>query len=211
MRSVVRAIAMCTALTLPLSALSQTQYQSQGTAAAAIGSQTIATRIARAHEGFASALEADPGRPIAALISFRTPKSAAEVVSDALAHGLRVQGFRHSDAAGSGGYTMKPGESIDQALARYNYDHRFFAQQQIVEQQRLLAQTDDPKIKEALREDLQLLTEREKSLGAGLQIVGVDLFGPAQVLSEYSNAHGYVRVVEVSTGTRINAAIRPQD
>jgi len=106
---------------------------------------------------------------------------------------------------------MKPGESIQEALARYEHDHSFFAQQHIVEQQHLLASTEDPKIKEALQKDIQLLVERTKAASSGLQLVGVDLFGPGRVLSEYSKAHDYVRIVEVSTGTRINAAIRPQD
>lgn len=211
--TLLRSIVSCSVLGFPL--VVSAQYQTQGSTALATTNATqpsVASRIEKANEEFASALASDPDRPIAILASFRTTKAAADVVTEARAYGLRIEGFRHSDIAGSGGYTMKPGETVEQALSQYEYDRKFFTEQHITEADQLLTQTGDSNQKQVLQSDRELLLERQKRFRVEpLMVVGIDLFGPPRVLSEYSKARPYVRVMEIKTGTRINAAIRPQD
>ncbi len=171
---------------------------------------TPAARIARANASFQQQVNSFPDLETNVTASFTQPRPIREVVAEAQAYGLTIQGFRHGDASSSGGYTMTPGEDLESALRQYEHDLKFFPQLDLKQTEEMLAAEKDATLVQALQARKQdLIARQQQQEKAGFVIVGIDLRGGGTALKRFAAEKPFVLVVELRDGGRRNAAIFP--
>lgn len=171
---------------------------------------TPEARIARANAAFREQVESFPDQETNVTASFTQPRSIHDAVAEAQAHGLTIQGFRHGDASSSGGYTMTAGEDIEKALRQYEYDLKFFPEQDLKLTEQMLASEKDPTLIEALQtRKRDIIARQQKQEKEGFVIVGIDLRGRGKALKQFSDERPYVLGMELRDGARRSSAIFP--
>lgn len=174
--------------------------------------ETIRDRIDAANSTFDDHVESAPNQDMSVTASFKYGVSIYEAVAQVKAYGLTIEGFRHGDAAHSGGYTMRLGEPVQAAIDQYDYDRRFFTQRDLENTEEMMTTATDKAVLPALQKrKRETVSRQERDEREGLLIIGIDLHGKGKSLKEFSEAHAFVRVMEIREDERRNAAILPTD
>lgn len=174
----------------------------------------IQNRIENANSTFRDRVEKFPDQNLSVTTSLRRSMPIWEVVSAAQQHGLTIEGFRHGDASQSGGYTMTPGESVEDAVRQYEYDMEYFSRMDLQYTYKMLQDVNSDIERRALnRRKEDILARQQKYNNEGLKILGIDLHGKAESLDTFATetGEGFVRVMEIRESERRNAAILPAD
>jgi hypothetical protein len=152
-----------------------------------------------------------PDDSVGALASFTGERDIDEVVAHARRLGLTITGFRHGSRTHSGGYTLSPGESVEDAVAAYRRDLDWFPRRRAERMRRLAAETTDPDLSRSLAEHASELEARVDALNATgrVKVIGFELSGPAILVDEFRRTVSFVRGVELRSGSRHDAAISP--
>ena len=172
----------------------------------------IQQRIEPAKSEFQQQIDNFPDREIVVTASFTRSMPIGDVVERASLHQLSIVGFRHGSVSHSGGYTLAPGESLEDAIVQYQHDAVFFTDQDLRNTESLMMTVADEAVRRALQERRAELSRRSQELKkVGLKILGVDLRGSGRDLQAFLQNNGIVRVLEVQHGSRRDAAILPTD
>ncbi len=172
----------------------------------------VQQRVARSQAAFDEFVRNFPDQETTVLASFVRPMDIEEAVASARVHGLDITGFRHGSSPHSGGYTLAPGEVLDNAIAQYRHDASFFTNEDIRNTDEMIANVADKEVQQALRERRANLLVRKQELDrVGLKILGVEVRGKGAELSNFQKANTFVRVLEIQDGARKNAAISPSE
>lgn len=172
----------------------------------------VQERIAEANRTFREAVTAFPEAEQAVTISFTQSLPLGVAVEKALIQGFQVEGFRHGDETHSGGYTIAPGQSLDDAIADYEAQIPQITDQHLANVTRMLRSVSDPELRASLQQSRREFLRQKKALQKqGLQVIGLDLRGKGRALEHFQQTDSSVRVVELRSGSRRNAAILPTD
>lgn len=172
----------------------------------------IRQRIARSQAQFNDFARNFPEKETTVMASFTRPMEIEEVVASARALRLSIAGFLHGSATHSGGYTLQPGELVENAIAQYRRDAAFFTDEDIRINDEVVTSVTDKEVQNALRERrVDLLARKQELDRVGLKILGVEVRGKGADLSKFQSANTFVRVLEIQDGARKNAAIPPQE
>lgn len=151
------------------------------------------------------------GESFAGESSNRTELKAA-VQERVLEANLQVEGFRHGDETHSGGYTIAPGQLLDDAMADYEAQIPQITDQHLANVTRMLHSVSDPELRVSLQQSRREFLRQKKALQKqGLQVIGLDLRGNGRALEHFKQTDSSVRVMELRSENRRNAAILPAD
>lgn len=185
---------------------------SNSRAGVSASTNAIQQRIARSQAQFDDFVRNFPDKETTVLASFARPMEIEEVVTSARAQRLSIAGFLHGSASHSGGYTLQPGESVENAVAQYRRDASFFSDGDIRNTDEMIATVTDKEVQQGLRgRRANLLVRKQELDRVGLKIVGVEVRGKGAELSNFQKANTFVRVLEIQDGSRKNAAISPSE
>jgi len=162
----------------------------------------IEKRVNEANILFSEKVSQAPLETIKVVAHFRNSNTAKQIVDIVGRYNLTVTGFRHGNSKYSGGYTLKPNETVQEAIRQYLSDHDLFMKRDYKLTKKYLSETtgnEDPQLAVALNSRLSDIQQRqlESSLN-GLQIVGLELLGSALALNEFRKDNNFVRVMEIS-------------
>ncbi len=165
-------------------------------------------RIVAAHQEFDKLLLEQPDAPVAVLASLDHAVAVDDLVSATQAHGVQITAFRHGGPKHSGGYQLRPGETLESAIAQYRRDAQFFTETLVRQDEQQAAATADPALRQALQARAQEGRERLDELTReGLLVTGAELAGTPAALDRLRRSSGLVRAVEIQRGTRHVAAV----
>ncbi len=162
----------------------------------------IEQHIKDASQKFAELVSQAPDESVKVVAHFTNSTTIDQIASIVSNRNLTVIGFRHRDGQGSGGYTLKPNETVEQALAQYRRDHALFMQREYEMVQRLSETTstgEDPQETMALSMRLSDVQRRQFQFKArGLQIIGLELEGPAIAIDKFKKENNFINLMEIS-------------
>ncbi len=167
-------------------------------AEALVVSQSTSQRIATAHEKFQQALKKAPNESVAVAVFFTNDLALENLRMSLNYTPLKVIDFRHGTQSYSGGYTLKKGETIDQAIINYRHDHLFFIRDNLARTNKLIANETNDELRKALEvnrkqaEQMQI-DYQEK----GIRVIGIGLYGTAKNISDFKERNSFVHVVEL--------------
>lgn len=99
---------------------------------------------------------------------------------------VRVQAFRHSNVLGSGGYVLRDGESIEQAIAAYKRDYVLFLAKRIELGPPRLTIEKNLEMQNALvKSQAKTDAERELYIREGIRITAIELVGSVKVINDF--------------------------
>lgn len=170
----------------------------------------IQQRIASAHEKFEQALLNAPEQEVEATMFF-TNDMSLEHLQTALRNGpLKVKAFHHGTSSYAGGYALKPGESLDEAIGNYRRDHVSFLKKRMEIEERMIAKETDEKTRKTLfshrREAEQMVADFDLR---GIRVVGMAFHGKAKDLADFKERNSFVRVIELQESGKPQPAIIP--
>ena len=172
--------------------------------------QSDVARIAKANAEFAQALKDVPDREVGAVAFFTNDMSPQDVRMAFYNTPLVVKGFNHGTHFYSGGYSLKSGETLDEAIVSYNRDHLFFLQKRMEMEDRVLAYQTNPELRNALivhrKEADQMKADFDKN---GIRVVGVEVVGRVRDMQDFRDRNAFVRVIELKENGKKQPAIVP--
>lgn len=172
----------------------------------------VQERVLEANRIFQETIAAFPEQEHAVTVSFTRSLPLKKAVEKAIARGLQVEGFRHGDATHSGGYTIAPGQPLDDAMADYEVQIPQFLDQHLTNIKRMLSTVSDPELRAALQQSRREFIRQKKAYQKqGMQVIGLDLRGNGRDLEQFQQTDSSVRVMELRSESRRNAAILPAD
>lgn len=172
----------------------------------------VQERIIEANRTFQATVAAFPEQEYEVTVSFTRALPLKKAVEKALAQGFQIEGFRHGDETHSGGYTIAPGQSLDDAMADYELQIPQFVDQPLTNIKRMLRGVSDPELRAALQKSRrEFLQQKKVHQEQGMQIIGLDLYGKGKDLARFQQTDSSVRVIELRDGGRRNSAILPTD
>lgn len=183
-----------------------------GVSYAESGSATPATqqRITSAHEKFQQALVNAPEKEVEAAMYFANDMSLEQLRMSLRNVPLTVKGFLHGTPSYGGGYSLSPGETLDQAIANYRRDHLSFLQQRMQMEDRMVATETNEEARKALtshrKEAEQMTSDLELR---GIRVIGLELHGKTNVMADFQERNSFVRVVELKENGKPQPAILP--
>lgn len=169
----------------------------------------VEERINASNKHFTAAATAAPEVEQIVTVSFTKPLLIRKAVRKAQTYGLVVEGFRHGFGEFTGGYTIASDEPLDEAIQRYE----LFLTQYI--DQGFDRPTDSPEaVDEEATEAWDKTAGEVKQMKRwyqiqGVEIIGIDLRGKGKDLMRFQQQESTVRMMELRTGSRRNAAILP--
>lgn len=177
---------------------------------ASFAASPVSVRVAEAEENFGQVLKNTPEKEIRAVAFFTNDMSLENVRTAFGKSPLVVKGFRHGTQSYSGGYSLKPGEILDEAIVSYKRDHLFFLQKRMeIEDKALAAETNDD-LRTAMadhrKEADQMKADFEKN---GIRVVGVEVTGRARDVQDFRAKNSFVRVIELIEHGKPQSAIVP--
>ena len=171
-------------------------------------------RIATAQEEFRKVVTQTPQKDVRAITFFTNDVDLEDVLRTTSKTPLAVKGFYHGNATGGGGYSLREGETLNEATINYRRDHIFFLNKRIEMQKNMLEIEDEKQddsfkkaVNQSIREAKQAIVDFEKN---GLRIIGVELQGPAVQVQEFKDKNLFVRIIELKRNGRPQPAILPQ-
>jgi hypothetical protein len=178
----------------------------------ALPDSAVLERVAVAKAQFQDVLAKTPEKEVR-VAAFFTNDVSLENVRDALRNSpnLVLKGFRHGTESYAGGYGLKSGETIDEAIVNYRRDHLFFLEKRMEMEDQMPSMATDETLKKAIiahrKGSEQMKTDFEER---GLRIIGVELSGKAKHIGNFKDETPFVRVVELQEGEKHQPAILPQ-
>lgn len=171
---------------------------------------SVEARIAKAEERFEEVLKNTPEKEVSAAVFFTNDMSLHDVQSAVMQSPFAVKGFHHGTQSYSGGYSLKKGEALDEAIVNYRRDHLFFLQKRIETEDRMLATEINGDLRNAIaahrKEADQMKADFEKN---GIRAVGVDVMGRARDIQDFKERNSFVRVVELKENENPQPVIVP--
>lgn len=167
-------------------------------------------RIAKAEEGFIQVLKNTPEKQIHATAFFTNDMSLENVLMAFDRSTLAVKGFRHGTQSYSGGYSIKQGETLNEAMTNYPRDHLLFLQKRMEIEDRMLATETNDDLRKAItshrKEADQMNVDFEKN---GIRVIGVEVAGRAIDMQDFKEKNSFVRVIELKENGKPQSAILP--
>jgi len=199
----------CMLIATPLSAQNADRAE-RGRSAASELREDMGQRVRSAASEFREAVRNRPNQSARA-VAYLTNSMGVREVQARVPRGLAIRGFRHGSEINSGGYTLAPGESVDDAVASYERDHSLFLAVRSEQMRSLLeAEPGDEGMATAVQEGLRLNQQREDDFYQhGLRIIGVELEGRLRDMEQFRSSNGFVRVIELRDENKARPAILP--
>jgi len=176
-----------------------------------VSAGSVAERVSVAQKHFDEMLQKTPNKNVVAIAFFTNDMSLDRIQNVLKGSPLEVKGFHHGTQSYSGGYTFKPGETVDEAVQNYRQSHMFFLQKRMEIDDGLLQVESDKGLRRAVethrKESVQMKKDFDET---GLRIVGVELAGKVRNINSFKEKHGFVRVIEVRNTAKPQSAILPQ-
>lgn len=167
-------------------------------------------RIVTATEKFHAVIQRNPEEEVIATAYFATGMPVEEIRQSLHQVALTVKGFLHGTPSHSGGYTLNPGETVEQALSNYQRDHLHFLQMRMEMEDKMIASEQDQGVRAALiahrQEAEQVKADVEQR---GLRLIGVEFHGKARAIMEFKERNRFVRVVELKESGKPQPAVLP--
>lgn len=169
-------------------------------------------RIGIAKAQFQDVLTKTPEKEVR-VTAFFTNDMSLENVRDALRNSpnLVLKGFRHGTQSYAGGYGLKSGETVDEAIVNYRRDHLFFLEKRMEMEDQMPSMATDVNLQKAIiahrKESEQMRVDFEER---GLRIIGVELYGKAKHIGNFKDETPFVRVIELKEDGKPQSAILPQ-
>jgi hypothetical protein len=141
-----------------------------------------------------------PDKEIEAVIFFKNERDLEGVVSSDYSEKFKVVGFRHGNKNYSGGYNLKDGESLSEAIESYRRDHIKFLQEDEKNMRIIADESDgDAQIKNAASARLRSIVGRQDDyIKNGLRIVGLEVKGkPKGLIDLWESGSHNVRAIKV--------------
>ena len=107
---------------------------------------------------------------------------------------VTVRQLQHQSEAEAGGYILEAGETLREALQQYEYDQDFFQNDRIRQIERLINETSDAKVQEALHRALNIAI---RARGSSLAIVSVEILGmprDVDLFKDLIDVHGALEI-----------------
>ncbi len=167
-------------------------------------------RITSAYEKFQQALVKAPEKEVEAAMFFTNDMSLEQLQMSLRNVPLTVKGFLHGTPSYGGGYSLSPGETLDQAIANYRLDHLSFLQQRMQIEDRMVATETNEEARKALishrKEAEQMKADFELR---GIRIIGLELHGKIKEMADFKERNLFVQVVELKENGKSQPAILP--
>lgn len=165
-------------------------------------------RITSAQAKFKDVVTQSPQKMIPATIYFTNNMELEQVKSAVKGQQFAVNGFRHGTRSHSGGYTLKPSETLDEAMENYTQDHILFLEQRKKQEGDILRTETDANIRKAVISHLEEADKMSADFEEkGLRIIGIDLSGRAVDIQNFKEKNSFARVIELKEGGRSQSAI----
>lgn len=170
----------------------------------------IDVRIEQANAGFAQVLKNTPEKEVHVAVFFTNDISLQDIRMALSYSPLAVKGFRHGTQFYSGGYSLKQGETLDEAVANYPRDHLFFLQKRMEMEDKMLVTATNAELRNAItthrKEADQMKADFDKN---GIRVVGVEVAGRAMDIQGFKDKNAFVRVIELKENGKPQPAIVP--
>ncbi len=168
-------------------------------------------RTLTAETQFQNVLSETPEKEVNVAVSF-TNEITLETIRGALLDSLVTpKSFRHVTQSDSGGYGLKPGETIDEAIVNYRKQHQFFLEKRIeVENEMVKETTDEDFHKAVIAKNKETKKMKGNFSEDGLRITGVELYGEAEAIQNFMNKNSFVRVIELLEDGKKQSTIQQQ-
>lgn len=179
-------------------------------ALSALAAPPSEARVAKANDEFAQVLENTPEKEVVVVAFFANDISLQDIRMALAYSPLSVKGFRHGTPFYGGGYSLKQGETLDEAIANYRRDHLAFLQMRIELEDRMLATVPEDDLRKAItshrKEADQMKEDFDKN---GIRVVGVEVAGRARDIHAFRERNSFVRVIELKQNGKPQPAILP--
>lgn len=170
----------------------------------------IQQRIISAHEEFQQALENAPEKEVEATMFFTNDMALEQLQMSLRNVPLTVKGFLHGTPSYGGGYTLNPGETLDQAIANYRRDHLGFLRQRMQLEDRMAATESNEEARKALIPHRKEAEQMESDFELrGIRVIGLELHGKAKEMAGFKEKNSFVRVIELKKDGKPQLAILP--
>lgn len=170
----------------------------------------IDVRIEQANAGFTQVLKNTPEKEVRVAVFFINDMSLQDVRMALSYSPLTVKGFRHGTNFYSGGYSLKQGETLDEAVVNYRRDHQFFLQKRIEMEDKMFVTATNAELRNAItahrKEADQMKADFDKN---GIRVVGVEVDGRAMDIQDFKEKNSFVRIVEIKENGKPQPAILP--
>lgn len=172
----------------------------------------VSARLASAKVALEQIVRDTPEKEIHAVAFFTNDMSLEDVRSTAQqSPAISVKGFRHGTTSYSGGYGIRHGETIEQAIANYKGAYALALTRRLEIETKAVGKLSEVAIKGAFAKrhkmTLQAKADFERN---GLRIVGIEIYGKAKHLKAFGNATPFVRVIEPREVGKPQPAILPK-
>ncbi|MDO8604754.1 MAG: hypothetical protein Q7K40_05185 [bacterium] len=170
----------------------------------------VDVRIAEAGAGFAQVLKDSPEKEVEVAAFFTNDMTLKDVRTAFINSNVTIKGFRHGTQSYSGGYSLKQGETLDEAMVNYPRDHLFFLQKRMEIEDRAVVTETNVELRNAMvahrKEADQMKADFDKN---GISVVGVEVSGRARDIEDFKNKNSFVRVIELKQNGKPQPAIVP--
>ncbi|KKU81594.1 MAG: hypothetical protein UY07_C0014G0014 [Parcubacteria group bacterium GW2011_GWA1_47_8] len=170
----------------------------------------LEARIAKAEESFGQVLKNTPQKEVHVAVFFTNDMSLEDVRTALGKSSLAIKGFRHGTQSYSGGYSLKQGETLDEAIVNYRRDHLSFLQKRMEIEDKMLVTEANDDLRTAItshrKEADQMKTDFEKN---GIRVIGVEVQGRARDIQDLKEKNSFVRVIELKEHAKPQPAIVP--
>lgn len=177
---------------------------------ATFGISPVETRIAQANESFEQILKNSPEKEVRVAVFFTNDLSLEEVRVAITRSVFALKGFRHGTQSYSGGYSLRKGETLDEAIVNYRRDYLFFLQKRMETEDKMLTTETNEDLRNAIithrKEADQMKADFEKN---GIRIIGIEVAGRAHNINEFKEQNSFVRVIELHENVKPQPAIVP--
>jgi len=174
--------------------------------------ESIQQRISSADEKFQQALVNTPEKEMDVALFFTNDVSLGHLKRSLRNIPLTVKGFLHGTPSYGGGYSLGPGETLDQAIASYNRDHLHFLKERMQMEDKMFATETDEEARKALishrKESEEMISDFKRR---GIRIIGLDLYGKIKEISTFKEKNSFVRAIELKENGEPQSAILPPD
>lgn len=141
-----------------------------------------------------------PQKNLKAVVFFENGYALDSLLSSDIVERLNVTGFRHGDSERSGGYKLREGESLSEAIESYRVDHIKFLQRDESNMRSIMASSsDDQQVKDAASARLRSVVRRQSDyLKNGMRVVGLEVDASSRGLIEIWDDKNYnIRTIKI--------------
>ncbi len=171
----------------------------------------VEKRIQDAQEKFVQTVRDFPNKTVGVVVFFTNDMPLERVYNSVQNSLLEVKGFRHGTQSYSGGYTLKPDETLVEAIENYRRDHLFFLQKRSEIDSKILASETDADLRKAITSHRNEAKQMKQDFDEkGIRVIAIELHGKAKDIQDFKKKNSFVRVVELKEKGKPQPAIIPQ-